>query len=332
MLTQAKLDQLMTDFRALRRKPSRLTPFDLLGASPERLCALLPFFLDSRREHGLGDLFVSALMRCVRGETEPPPRAVRALSIRDGLIRVETRDACLWVALPDAPPGLTPAPDPSKRCNAAFLLGADEAPAPFQPLPWGRLLDALRRLLPGIAERVDTRWWQTLTDWMTTLAHLTGADAMKDLAETLKFYDRNREKIESLLQLRDTLAEESAAFAGRLEAKLRAGGVAEGLSRQGNRLSLTRKLRIQGRTAVLGLDVWVLLEEMALRAEPAFPRDPASGRRLPTDEARALREAVGLSALAGDRRINPENPEANAYQALKSLFQSAADTLAKADK
>ena len=320
MLTQAKLDQLMTDFRALRRKPSRLTPFDLLGASPERLCALLPFFLDSRREHGLGDLFVSALMRCVRGETEPPPRAVRALSVRDGLIRVETRDA------------FTPAPDPSKRCNAAFLLGTDEAPAPFQPLPWGRLLDALRRLLPGIAERVDARWWQTLTDWMTTLAHLTGADAMKDLAETLKFYDRNREKIESLLQLRDALAEESAAFAGRLEAKLRAGGVAEGLSRQGNRLSLTRKLRIQGRTAVLGLDVWVLLEEMALRAEAAFPRDPASGRRLPTDEARALQEAVGLSALAGDRRINPENPEANAYQALKSLFQSAADALAKADK
>ena len=119
---------------------------------------------------------------------------------------------------------------------------------------------------------------------------------------------------------------------GEARASYAAGGVAEGLSRQGNRLSLTRKLRIQGRTAVLGLDVWVLLEEMALRAEAAFPRDPASGRRLPTDEARALREAVGLSALAGDRRINPENPEANAYQALKSLFQSAADTLAKADK
>lgn len=329
MLTQAKLDQLMTDFRALRRKPFRLTPFDLVGAGPEGLFALLPFFLDTRREHGLGDLFVSALMRQIRGETEPPPRAVRALAVNRGLIRVETRDALLWVALAGNPPAEAPAPDPAKRCNAAFLLGAAEARAPFQPLPWERLLDALRRFLPGAAEHADARWWQTFVDWMATLAHLTGADVMKDLAETLKFYDRNREKIESLLQLRDALAEESAAFAGRLEAKLRNGGMAEGLSRQGNRLSLTRTVGIQGRAAVLGLDVWVLLEETALRAEPAFPRDPANGRRLPADEARALLEASGLAALAGDRRIAPENPEGIAYQAAKSLFQSAADALAK---
>lgn len=332
MITQAKLDQLVMDFRALRRKPSRVTPFSLMGADMERLFALLPFFLDTRREHGLGDLFLSALMRQVRGETEPPPREVRALDFRDGLLRVETRDALLWVALAGAPcDAATVAPHPDKRCNAAFLLGAEEAPAPFQPLPWGRLLEALRRRLPAAAERADARWWLALTDWMTTLATLTGADAMKDLAETLKFYDRNREKIESLLRLRSDLAEESSGFAGRLEAKLRNGGVADGLTRQGNRLSLTRAVRVNGRNALLGLDVWVLLEETLLRVEPAAPRD-ASGRRLPAEEARALLEASGLGALAGDRRVNPENPEGVAYQTLKTLFQSAADTLAKLAK
>lgn len=332
MLTQAKLDQLMTDFRALRRKPFRVTSFGLMGADAEQLFALLPFFLDTRREHGLGDLFVSALMRQARGETEPPPRAVRALSVRGGLIRAETRDALLWVALGGAPRDAEPVPDPAKRCNAAFLLGSEEAPAPFQPLPWGRLLDGLRRFLPAAAERADARWWQTLIDWMAALAHLTGADAMKDLAETLKFYDRNREKIESLLRLRDDLSGESSGFAGRLEAKLRNGGAADGLSRQGNRLSLVRTVRMNGRAVALGLDVWVLLEEMVLRAEPAFPRDPAAGRRLPAEEARALIEASGLAALAGDRRINPENPEGVAYQMVKTLFQSAADALAKPTK
>lgn len=331
MLTQAKLDQLVTDFRALRRKPARVTPFSLMGADTERLFALLPFFLDTRREHGLGDLFLAALMRQVRGETEPPPREVRALSWRDGLLRVETRDALLWVAPAGAPRDAEPIPHPGKRCNAAFLLGADEAPAPFQPLPWGRLLEALRRRLPAAAERADARWWQTLTDWMTALAALTGADAMKDLAETLKFYDRNREKIESLLRLREELAEESSGFAGRLEAKLRNGGLSEGLTRQGNRLSLTRAVRVGGRNVTLGLDVWVLLEETVLRVEAAAPRDPA-GRRLPAEDSRALIEAAGLAALAGDRRVNPDNPEGVAYQTLKTLFQSAADTLAKLAK
>lgn len=329
MITQAKLDQLLVDFRALRYKPTRVTPFSLMGVDTERLFALLPFLLDTRREHGFGDLFLAALMRQVRGETEPPPREVRTLSFHDGLIRVETRDALLWVALAGVPQNVAaPVPHPDKRCNVAFLLGAEEASAPFQPLPWGRLLEALRRRLPAIAERADARWWQTLTDWMTALATLTGADAMKDLVETLKFYDRNREKIESLLRLRNDLAEESSGFAGRLEAKLRNGGLADGLSRQGNRLSFTRAVRVNGRNALLGLDVWVCLEETLLRVELTASRD-ASGHRLTAEESRTIIETSGLNTLVGDRRINPENPEGVAYQTLKTLFQSAADTLMK---
>ncbi len=330
MLTQAKLDQLMMDFRALRRKPYRLTPFELMGVDVGQLFALLPVFLDTRRAHGLGDLFLSALLRNIRGETESAPREVRSLTVvEEGLLRIDTRDTCLWVACAGAQCHSLPAPNPDKRYNAALCLGAEEAPAPFQPLAWGRFLETLRRAIPFVAERADAHWWQIFTDWMTTLAHMTGADVMKDLVETLKFYDRNREKIESLLRMRDALAEESFGFAGRLEAKLRNGGVAEGLARQGNRLSFTRPVRIHGRIILLGLDLWVHLEEMVVRVEVAAPRDAASGRRMPSEEAHALREASGLAPLAGDRRINPENPEAVTYQALKSVLQSASDALAK---
>lgn len=334
MLTQAKLDQATLELRALRRPPRRATLFDLIPGGLAALQGPLPFLLDSREAHGLGDLVLSALLRAARGDAEPPPRAVASVTREgSGLVRVETRLSRVWVAFDHVPEGADPAPDPAKRHNTAILLGADpdgSPPAPFLPLPYPLFLDQLRRFLPGYLRAADPHWLQLLADWMTALDRATGASPMKDLTDALRFYDRNREKIESLLAFRRELAEESDAFAKRLEAKLRAAGLGEGLvAEPGGRLSLARAVRLEGHPYEALWTAEVRLEELALRTTVTLRRDLATRRRPPADEARRLVEASPLAALAGERRINPENPEALAYQTLRPLLQSAHETFAR---
>ena len=229
--------------------------------------------------------------------------------------------------------GADPAPDPAKRHNAAILLGGDPGeppPAPFLPLPYPQFLDQLRRFLPAYLRAADPHWLQCLADWMTALERATGASAMKDLTDALRFYDRNREKIESLLAFRRELAEESDAFAKRLEAKLRAAGLGDGLAVEpGGRLVLARAVRLENHPYEALWTAEVRLEELALRTTLTLRRDLATRRRPPADEAARLIEGSPLAALAGERRINPENPEALAYQALRSLLQAAHETFAR---
>ncbi len=333
MLTQAKLDQALLELRALRRPQRRATLFDLLPGGLAALQGPLPFFLDSRGAHGLGDLVLSAVLRGARGDAEPPPRAVAAVVREGGLLRVETRLSRVWVALDRVPEGADPAPDPAKRHNAAILLGGDPGeppPAPFLPLPYPQFLDQLRRFLPAYLRAADPHWLQCLADWMTALERATGASAMKDLTDALRFYDRNREKIESLLAFRRELAEESDAFAKRLEAKLRAAGLGDGLAVEpGGRLVLARAVRLENHPYEALWTAEVRLEELALRTTLTLRRDLATRRRPPADEAARLIEGSPLAALAGERRINPENPEALAYQALRSLLQAAHETFAR---
>ena len=78
----------------------------------------------------------------------------------------------------------------------------------------------------------------------------------------------------------------------------------------------------------MGIEVEVALERLALHVEPVVVRDVELRRRPSFDDAAELLAKTALSTLAGDRRINPDNPEALAYQALKALFQNAAEALA----
>ena len=154
---------------------------------------------------------------------------------------------------------------------------------------------------------------------------------MKDLTDALRFYDRNREKIESLLSFRREIAEESEAFAKRLEGKLRAAGLGGDALRAepGGRLSLTRTVRIEGRAFEAQWVAEIRLEDLAIRVSVALPRDAKTRRRPAPEEAAQALDASGLAALAAERRITVDNPEASAYQTLKALLQAAAEAFAK---
>ena len=154
---------------------------------------------------------------------------------------------------------------------------------------------------------------------------------MKDLTDALRFYDRNREKIESLLAFRRDIAEESEAFAKRLEGKLRAAGLGgDALKAEpGGRLCLTRTVRVEGRPFEAQWVAEIRLEDLAIRASVSLPRDAKTRRRPAPEEAAQALEASGLAALAAERRITVDNPEASAYQTLKTLLQAAAEAFAK---
>lgn len=328
MITQAKLDQAAMELRLLGRGPRRRTLFGLtpgLGA----LLAPLPFFLDTREPHGLGDLALSALLRASGAPAEPPPRRVTALRREGALLCLETARTRLWLALGAVPDGTEAPPDPRKRHNLALALGADEAPAGFVAEPWAAFVGQARRFMPAYLRGADPFWWAAFADWMTELERATGAETMKDLTDALRFYDRNREKIEGLLAFRRELAEESEGFARRLEAKLRAAGLAEGLAAEpGGRLVLTRTLRLGGKPYDCAWVAEIRLEELALRADCHVLRDAQTRRRPAPEEAQRLTQEHGLAALAAERRIAVENPEAAAYQALKSLLQAAHEAFA----
>ncbi|MEG1552744.1 MAG: hypothetical protein RSB74_01340 [Kiritimatiellia bacterium] len=324
MLTQAKLDQLYLDFQAQRVQPLRRTFLDVTGNGFESIIHLFPFFIDTRRDHGLGDLVFSALLRGIHSEFEPSPRTVLELSFVGDVLRVETRDTLLWIAF-QMPNGEKPAPDATKRYTHCIVLGAEQGSAPWIAVPYGIFLENLQRLLTRVVATADARWWHLFLDWMTAFAQLTGADAMKDLNEAIKFYDRNRERIESLIQFRTELSEESSALAKRLELKLRTAGLPpfdSGLY-QGKCLQLTKCVKLGGKIYEVGLDTWVLLEALVLRVEPVIRREMTTGRRPAAEELPELLTKLGLQSLAGDKRINPDNPEGIAYQTLKALYQSA---------
>ena len=331
MITQAKLDQAAMELRLLGRKPPRRTVF---GLSPgfEGLVRPLAFFLDSRESHGLGDLVLSALLRASGTPVEPPPRRVTDVRLAPGgLLRVETERSLIWVAVGALPEGAEAPPDPRKRFNTAILLGAEAPTPPFAAESFPDFLEQLRRFLPGYLRGAAPFWWAALADWMTELDRTTGAEPMKDLTDALRFYDRNREKIESLLSFRREIAEESEAFAKRLEGKLRAAGLGGDALRAepGGRLSLTRTVRIEGRAFEAQWVAEIRLEDLAIRVSVALPRDAKTRRRPAPEEAAQALDASGLAALAAERRITVDNPEASAYQTLKALLQAAAEAFAK---
>lgn len=331
MITQAKLDQAAMELRLLGRKPPRRTVF---GLSPgfDGLVGPLAFFLDSRESHGLGDLVLSALLRASGTPVEPPPRRVTDVRLAPGgLLRVETERSLIWVAVGALPEGAEAPPDPRKRFNTAILLGAESPMPPFVAESFPDFLEQLRRFLPGYLRGADLFWWAALADWMTELDRTTGAEPMKDLTDALRFYDRNREKIESLLSFRREIAEESEAFAKRLEGKLRAAGLGGDALRAelGGRLSLTRTVRIEGRAFEAQWVAEIRLEDLAIRTSVALLRDAKTRRRPAPEEAAQALEASGLVALAAERRITVDNPEASAYQTLKSLLQAATEAFAK---
>ena len=331
MLTQAKLDQVMAGFGALRWRAPQRTLLELAGDSAEVVWGPLRFFLDTRAAHGLGDLVLGALLRSVKGETEGRPRQVVACTRQNGTLRVETRHSRLWILPAGSALGAADCPsDANKRYNAVIRWGAEEAAAGEHAAPYGAFVAQVKRFLPSALERLDRAWAQPFLDWLGAVARLAGGgEAMKDLNDALKFYDRNREKIESLLQFRTELQEESEAFARRLEAKLRAGGVESGLTLIDGRIfRYARQVKVGARAVVMGIEVEVALERLALHVEPVVVRDVELRRRPSSDDAAELLAKTALPTLAGDRRINPDNPEALAYQALKALFQNAAEALA----
>ena len=331
MITQAKLDQAAMELRLLGRKPARRTVFGLAPGFPG-LLAPLAFFLDTRGAHGLGDLALSALLRASGVPVEPPPRRVTdARLLPGGLLRVETERSLIWVAVGALPEGAEAPPDPRKRFNTAILLGADAPEPPFAAESFPDFLDQLRRFMPAYLRGADPFWWAALADWVAELDRTTGAEPMKDLTDALRFYDRNREKIESLLAFRRDIAEESEAFAKRLEGKLRAAGLGgDALKAEpGGRLCLTRTVRVEGRPFEAQWVAEIRLEDLAIRASVSLPRDAKTRRRPAPEEAAQALEASGLAALAAERRITVDNPEASAYQTLKTLLQSAAEAFAK---
>ena len=331
MLTQAKLDQVMAGFGALRWRVPQRTLLELAGSGAEGVWGALRFFIDTRAAHGLGDLVLGALLRSVKGETEGRPRQVVACTRVAGALRVETRLSRLWILPAGHPWTAADCPrDEHKRYNAVLRWGTEEAAAGEHAVAYGAFAAQVKRFLPGAIERLDRAWGQPFLDWLGAVARLAGGgEAMKDLNDALKFYDRNREKIESLLQFRAELQEESEGFARRLEAKLRAGGVGDGLTLVDGRIfRYARQVKVGGRAVVMGIEVEVALERLALHVEPVVVRDVETRRRPSSDEAAELLAKTALPPLAGDRRINPDNPEALAYQALKSLFQNAAEALA----
>ena len=331
MITQAKLDQAAMELRLLGRKPARRTVFGLAPGFPG-LLAPLAFFLDTRGAHGLGDLALSALLRASGVPVEPPPRRVTdARLLPGGLLRVETERSLIWVAVGALPEGAEAPPDPRKRFNTAILLGADAPEPPFAAESFPDFLDQLRRFMPAYLRGADPFWWAALADWVAELDRTTGAEPMKDLTDALRFYDRNREKIESLLAFRRDIAEESEAFAKRLEGKLRAAGLGgDALKAEpGGRLCLTRTVRVEGRPFEAQWVAEIRLEDLAIRASLSLPRDAKTRRRPAPEEAAQALEASGLAALAAERRITVDNPEASAYQTLKTLLQAAAEAFAK---
>ena len=333
MLTQAKLDQVMAGFGALRWQAPQRTLLELAGDGAEVVWGPLRFFIDTRAEHGLGDLVLGALLRSVKGETEGRPRQVEVCSRVEGALRVETRLSRLWILPAGHPWSAADCPkDEHKRYNAVLRWGVDSAAAGEHAVGYSAFAAQVKRFLPGALERLNRAWGQSFLDWLGAVARLAGGgEAMKDLNDALKFYDRNREKIESLLQFRAELQAESEAFARRLEAKLRAGGVEEGLTLvDGRNFRYARQVKIGGRAVLMGVEVEVALERLALHVEPVVVRDLETRRRPSSDEAAELLAKTALPALAGDKRINPDNPEALAYQTLKALFQNAAEALAAA--
>lgn len=330
MLTQAKLDQVMVAFGALQwRRPER-SLLDWVLGGVEVLWGPLGFFVDARAEHGLGDLVLGALLRAVKGETEGYPRKVLACRQVQGALCIETVHSRVWVVPAGYVGEARLEPAPEKRFNEVLHWGAEVAPAGQTAVPYGFFVAQVRRLLPGVMGRAARAWWQPFVDWLGAVARTAGGEMMKDLNDALKFYDRNREKIESLLQFRAELAEESAGFARRLEAKLRASGVDAGLKVvEGRFFRLGRTVRVGGKNFVAGVEVEVALERLALHVEPGVWRDCATRRRPGAEEAAEVLAKLGLAPLAGDRRINPDNPEAVAYQTLKTLFQSADEALKK---
>ncbi len=319
------------ELRLLGRKPARRTVFGLAPGFPG-LLAPLAFFLDTRGAHGLGDLALSALLRASGVPVEPPPRRVTdARLLPGGLLRVETERSLIWVAVGALPEGAEAPPDPRKRFNTAILLGADAPEPPFAAESFPDFLDQLRRFMPAYLRGADPFWWAALADWVAELDRTTGAEPMKDLTDALRFYDRNREKIESLLAFRRDIAEESEAFAKRLEGKLRAAGLGgDALKAEpGGRLCLTRTVRVEGRSFEAQWVAEIRLEDLAIRASVSLPRDAKTRRRPAPEEAAQALEASGLAALAAERRITVDNPEASAYQTLKTLLQAAAEAFAK---
>lgn len=319
------------ELRLLGRKPARRTVFGLAPGFPG-LLAPLAFFLDTRGAHGLGDLALSALLRASGVPVEPPPRRVTdARLLPGGLLRVETERSLIWVAVGALPEGAEAPPDPRKRFNTAILLGADAPEPPFAAESFPDFLDQLRRFMPAYLRGADPFWWAALADWVAELDRTTGAEPMKDLTDALRFYDRNREKIESLLAFRRDIAEESEAFAKRLEGKLRAAGLGgDALKAEpGGRLCLTRTVRVEGRPFEAQWVAEIRLEDLAIRASVSLPRDAKTRRRPAPEEAAQALEASGLAALAAERRIAVDNPEASAYQTLKTLLQAAAEAFAK---
>ena len=319
------------ELRLLGRKPARRTVFGLAPGFPG-LLAPLAFFLDTRGAHGLGDLALSALLRASGVPVEPPPRRVTdARLLPGGLLRVETERSLIWVAVGALPEGAEAPPDPRKRFNTAILLGADAPEPPFAAESFPDFLDQLRRFMPAYLRGADPFWWAALADWVAELDRTTGAEPMKDLTDALRFYDRNREKIESLLAFRRDIAEESEAFAKRLEGKLRAAGLGGDALRAepGGRLCLTRTVRVEGRPFEAQWVAEIRLEDLAIRASVSLPRDAKTRRRPAPEEAAQALEASGLAALAAERRITVDNPEASAYQTLKALLQAATEAFAK---
>ena len=319
------------ELRLLGRKPARRTVFGLAPGFPG-LLAPLAFFLDTRGAHGLGDLALSALLRASGVPVEPPPRRVTdARLLPGGLLRVETERSLIWVAVGALPEGAEAPPDPRKRFNTAILLGADAPEPPFAAESFPDFLDQLRRFMPAYLRGADPFWWAALADWVAELDRTTGAEPMKDLTDALRFYDRNREKIESLLAFRRDIAEESEAFAKRLEGKLRAAGLGgDALKAEpGGRLCLTRTVRVEGRPFEAQWVAEIRLEDLAIRASVSLPRDAKTRRRPAPEEAAQALEASGLAALAAERRITVDNPEASAYQTLKALLQAATEAFAK---
>ena len=329
MLTQAKLDQLALEFRALAWRAPRRTLFDGLPGGLDALWSQLAFFADSRQEHGLGDLVLAALLRGVEGETEPPPRQVVDVRPFPGGVEIASARTRLRVITRS---DVAPEAGDSKA-QVLFLTPSAEAQPEGGATPCmsvATFLKHVRRFMPEALARADVRWCAAFLDWLSALDHLAGERTMKDLTDALKFYDRNREKIESLLQFRQEIVEESTAFAGRLAAKFQvAGGVAGVTQAEGNLLRMVRVVRVGSRSYSAGLDVRIDLGAMTLHAEPKVYRDEASMKRPSAEKAQEVLAQLNLAGLAGDQRINPENPEALAYQALKRLFLGAEEALAK---
>lgn len=321
----------MAGFGALRWRAPQRTLLELTDDGAGAVWGPLRFFVDTRAEHGLGDLVLGALLRSVHGETEGRPRQVVACDWARGALRIETVHSLIWVLpLGCAERAEAFPPLAGKRYHAVLRWGGAATTEPSEaPVAFDAFAAQVRRFLPGALAQIDRAWMQPFLDWLGAVARLAGGEGMKDLTDALKFYDRNREKIDSLLQFRAELQAESEAFARRLEAKLRAGGIDEGLRlSEGRFFRYGRRVAIGARKVVAGIEVEVALERLALHVEPMIFRDEATRRRPASDEAAELLAKTALGALAGDRRINPDNPEALAYQALKSLFQSAAEALA----